>query len=301
MNGTVASQNRSRLLSQRSGQSVSSIRCMKWWWLTQKIATVKQLTAKLTSFGARAQSSLHSCPDDGSGILRTSSSNTSTVTMIAMTLSLNASTRVVPEIRGRLRMTAHRRTARSSDALATPRYPERVMVQREAVLVRAAIRRDARPVAEVHVASWRHAYRGLLPDDYLDKLSIDVREAMWREAFANPDPKSGAIVAEMSGRIVGFASFGPSRDEDVSDGTGEVPAIYVEPATLGTGVGRELFEAVTLALRGAGFVRATLWVLEANATARRFYEKAGWRWDGAVSTHMFDCANEPVVRYAVDL
>lgn len=168
-------------------------------------------------------------------------------------------------------------------------------------MVRAAIRRDARPVAEVHVASWRHAYRGLLPADYLDKLSIDDREAMWREAFADPDPKSGALIAEVDSRIVGFASFGPSRDEDVADGTGEVPAIYVEPTTLGTGVGRELFEAVTLALRGAGFARATLWVLEANATARRFYNKAGWRWDGAVSTHMFDCANEPVVRYAVDL
>jgi GNAT superfamily N-acetyltransferase len=108
-------------------------------------------------------------------------------------------------------------------------------------------------------------------------------------------------VAEVDGRIVGFASFGPSRDEDASDRTGEVPAIYLDPAVLGTGVGRELFEAATTALRDAGFAHATLWVLEANAPARRFYEKAGWAWDGAVSTHMFDCANEPVVRYAADL
>jgi GNAT superfamily N-acetyltransferase len=169
------------------------------------------------------------------------------------------------------------------------------------IVVRAARPEDARPVAEVHVASWRHAYRGLLPDEYLDRLSVDDREAMWHGAFADPDPKSGALVAEAGGRIVGFASFGPSRDGDVPDGTGEVPAIYVEPAVLGTGVGREHFEAVTLALRDAGFARATLWVLEANASARRFYEKAGWAWDGALSTHMFDCANEPVVRYAFDL
>jgi GNAT superfamily N-acetyltransferase len=170
-----------------------------------------------------------------------------------------------------------------------------------AALIRAARPEDARPVAEVHVASWRHTYRGLLPDEYLDRLSVDDREAMWLGAFADADAKSGAVVAEAGGRIVGFASFGPSRDEDVPDGTGEVPAIYVEPAALGIGVGRELFEAVTLALRESGFTRATLWVLEANASARRFYEKAGWAWDGAVSTHMFDCANEPVVRYAVDL
>jgi GNAT superfamily N-acetyltransferase len=168
-------------------------------------------------------------------------------------------------------------------------------------LVRAARPADARPVAEVHVASWRHAYRGLLPDEYLERLSVDDREAMWFGAFADPEPKSGVFVAEVDGRIVGFASFGPSRDEDVPDGTGEVPAIYVEPAALGTGMGRELFEAATLALRRAGFAKATLWVLEANALARRFYEKAGWAWDGSVGTHMFDCANEPVVRYAIDI
>jgi len=170
-----------------------------------------------------------------------------------------------------------------------------------ASLVRAARPEDARPVAEVHVASWRHTYRGLLPDDFLDKLSVDDREARWLGAFADPDPRSGALVAERSGRIVGFASFGQSRDEGIRGGTGEVPAIYVEPSSLGTGVGRELFDAVTLALREAGYARATLWVLEENASARRFYEKAGWSWDGAVSTHMFECANEPVVRYAVDL
>jgi GNAT superfamily N-acetyltransferase len=172
---------------------------------------------------------------------------------------------------------------------------------RAAATIRAARPEDARPVAEVHVDSWRHTYRGVLPDEYLDRLSVDDRESMWLGAFADPDPKSGALVAEADGHLVGFASFGLSRDEDAPDGTGEVPAIYVEPAALGTGVGRELFAAVTETLRDAGFTRATLWVLEANASARRFYEKAGWSWDGAVSTHMFDCANEPVVRYAVDL
>jgi GNAT superfamily N-acetyltransferase len=169
------------------------------------------------------------------------------------------------------------------------------------VLVRPARTKDARSVAEVHVASWRHAYRGLLPDEYLERQSVEDREAMWLGSFADPDSKLDTFVAEVDGRIVGFASFGPSRDEDVPERTGEVPAIYVDPAVLGTGVGRELFEAATVALRDAGFARATLWVLEANALARRFYEKAGWAWDGSVGTHMFDCANEPVVRYALDL
>jgi len=165
--------------------------------------------------------------------------------------------------------------------------------------IRKATPEDARSVAEVHVGSWRHAYRWMLPDAYLDRLSVDDREAMWREAFA--DEASGAFVAEAGGRIVGFASFGPSRDQDASADIGEIPAIYVEPSVLGGGVGRELMGAATAALRDAGYRRATLWVLEANERARRFYGKAGWTWDGTVDRHDFDCANEPVVRYAVDL
>jgi GNAT superfamily N-acetyltransferase len=173
---------------------------------------------------------------------------------------------------------------------------------RAAALIRTARRDDARPIAEVHVASWRHAYRGLLPDDYLDTLSVEDREASRLAWFADPPPGSGVPVAEDdAGRVVGFATFVPSRDDDAPEGTGEVPAIYLAPAVVGTGIGRELFAETTAALREAGFTRATLWVLEANASARRFYEKAGWSWDGAVSTHMFECANEPVVRYAVDL
>jgi GNAT superfamily N-acetyltransferase len=167
--------------------------------------------------------------------------------------------------------------------------------------IRPATREDARAIAEVHVASWRAAYRGLLPDAYLDRLSVDEREAQRREHLDDPSEAWGTLVAEEDGRVVGFATFGPSRDEDAPPGTGEVPAIYLDPAVVGTGVGRDLFAETTTGLRHAGYGRATLWVLEANDRARRFYEKAGWTWDGSTSSHYFDCANEPMVRYAVDL
>lgn len=165
--------------------------------------------------------------------------------------------------------------------------------------IRRATAADARGIAEVHVASWRHAYRGLLPDGFLDRLSVDEREASWREAFR--DRGAAVFVAEEEGRVIGFASFGPSRDGDAGPEVGEIPAIYVDPTVVGAGVGRALLDAAIEAMREAGYRRATLWVLEANAHARRFYKRAGWRWDGTVSRHDFDCANEPVVRYAVEL
>ena len=153
----------------------------------------------------------------------------------------------------------------------------------------------------MHVASWRHAYRGLLPDEYLDRLSVEEREKTRREHLEEPSSEWGTLVADHGGRVVGFSAYGPSHDDDAPPATGEVPAIYLDPDVIGTGVGRELLAETIVALRAAGFTRATLWVLEGNDRARRFYEKAGWVWDGSVSSHSFGSVTEAVVRYAIDL
>jgi GNAT superfamily N-acetyltransferase len=110
------------------------------------------------------------------------------------------------------------------------------------------------------------------------------------------------VADDDGGRLVGFAAFGIAADPATSpEGSGEVHAIYVDESVAGTGVGRELFAAATDGLRELGYPSAFLWVLATNERARRFYEKAGWSWDGAESTHQFDCANEPIVRYVTDL
>jgi ribosomal protein S18 acetylase RimI-like enzyme len=91
------------------------------------------------------------------------------------------------------------------------------------------------------------------------------------------------LVAEWDRGICGFSSFGPTRDEDQgASQVGEIRAIYLAPETFGAGVGRRLMAASLERLSRAGFVLVTLWVLNSNARARRFYEIAGFRADGAV-------------------
>lgn len=160
---------------------------------------------------------------------------------------------------------------------------------------------DARAVAEVHVRSWQAAYRGLMPDDFLDSLSVEDREREWRAWLASPPPREGGLVAEEDGKVLGFVRFGPSRDEGGRQDAGEVYAIYVVPEAFRTGTGRELFARASRMLRERGFTEATLWVLEANERARHFYEAAGWRPDGAVSTERMDCLRMPTVRYRTEL
>jgi L-amino acid N-acyltransferase YncA len=169
------------------------------------------------------------------------------------------------------------------------------------VVIRDASAPDARGIAEVHVASWRWAYRDDLPVEFLDGLSVDDRERGWNDWLVPDERGAGTLVAEERGCIVAFCSFGPSRDEDAAERTAEVLTIYVLPEVAGRGIGRSLFATATERLGAFGYERATLWVMASNERSRRFYERAGWSWDGTTSEHRFDCANVPIVRYVTDL
>jgi GNAT superfamily N-acetyltransferase len=93
---------------------------------------------------------------------------------------------------------------------------------------------------------------------------------------------------EEHGTVVGFASTGPSRDEGVGPGTGEIQAIYLAPEAWSRGLGSALLASAADDLRARGFRPLVLWVLEANDRGRRFYERAGWRPDGARKPIDFD-------------
>ena len=169
------------------------------------------------------------------------------------------------------------------------------------VKIRWAEPSDAPAIAAIHVRAWQAAYRGLLSDDYLDGLSIPDREVKWRLALTAQRERQYALLAlGKRRRPAGFASGGPCQDKGASSETGEIYAIYVEPDVVGTGVGRELFARATGVLQVRGFTSATLWVLEANERARRFYEAAGWWADGSVTHERIDCQNLPTIRYRID-
>lgn len=166
--------------------------------------------------------------------------------------------------------------------------------------IRRATADDARDIGEVHVASWRWAYAGLLPDAVLDALSVEERVDGWAPILEQV-PEGVRVAVDEIGRVAGISSVGPTRDDDALPGTGELFAIYLRPEAAGTGVGSALLAAAEDDLRAAGFRRGTLWVLETNTRARSFYERHGWAWDGARSEHRFDCDRRPIVRYARDL
>lgn len=150
------------------------------------------------------------------------------------------------------------------------------------VEVRTATVDDAEVVAVVQVGSWQTAYRRLLPDAYLDALSVERRSVVWSRILAETDlPRTGTFVLQEGPDVVGFVHVGPTRDDDLPASAGEVTGIYIRPGAWRLGGGRLLMDTATASLKTAGFATAALWVLDGNLAARRFYERLGWRPDGA--------------------
>lgn len=140
--------------------------------------------------------------------------------------------------------------------------------------IRVASTDDCRAMATVHVASWQAAYAGILAPEFLAGLSIERREEAWRNVLAAGN--SELLVACDGSAVLGFASFGPSRDADAPAGRGELWALYVHPRNWSSGAGRELWRAAHARLRARGFSSISLWVLEQNARAIAFYSTAGF-------------------------
>lgn len=165
----------------------------------------------------------------------------------------------------------------------------------DTVTVRRATLADAGAIADVQVASWHWAYRGALPEATLAALDPAELSVWWRSVLG--DPERIVLVATERDDVLGFAHAASTDDDDRNEGTGQLYALYLIRRAAGAGIGRILLERATDAMRTAGFVAATLWVLESNERARRFYERAGWSWDGTRSTHQVQCSNMPIVRY----
>ena len=138
--------------------------------------------------------------------------------------------------------------------------------------VRPAIARDAKAIAEIHVATWQAAYEGVMPNDYLKSMTVEKRLAYWREAIEFSDPQ--ILVATESDRVVGFVGFDRSRDAGTKSVVGEIWALYVSPEHWRQGAGLALWDGARDGLKEEGCTQVTLWVLLQNEHALRFFEQA---------------------------
>ncbi|MFE7901383.1 GNAT family N-acetyltransferase [Streptomyces sp. NPDC057424] len=157
---------------------------------------------------------------------------------------------------------------------------------------------DCDRVAEIRTRGWQSAYRGLIPQSYLDGLSLEEDAERRRTYLSQGDGSVVNLVAEDArGELLGWACHGRYREGEVLTGDAELYAIYVHPDQVGRGVGQALLTESLARCTAAGHGRILLWVLKENDRARRFYERAGFRADGAEEPFEVDGVAVPEVRY----
>ena len=102
------------------------------------------------------------------------------------------------------------------------------------IIIRPALLPDASLIAQIHVRSWQHGYKGIVPQEILDNLSIEKAHAGWVQQLT--EKPHAVLVSEAQGQVTGWAAFGPTRDADIDQqSTWEVFAIYFDPHAWGRG------------------------------------------------------------------
>lgn len=166
------------------------------------------------------------------------------------------------------------------------------------MIVERATLADARAVAEIQVDAWRAAYANIIATRYLALMSVDQREAVWRETIEAGNPLLLVAREFEGGPVLGWISFGICRDKGAPSSWAEVWALYVAPTAWFRGVGRSLWTRARQLLRECGFSICSLWVLEQNTQAIHFYRSNGFIADD-VPPQTFPLGGQPLreVRY----
>ena len=140
--------------------------------------------------------------------------------------------------------------------------------------IRRARPDDAAAIAEVHIASWRSTYPGIVDQAYIDALSLDDRATTWaRRLITDSKTAPDVLVAVDDGHLVGFLSGGLIR-EPFAAYEAELYAIYLLRIVQRQGLGRRLTREWARLTLAKGLSSAVVRVLAANP-ARFFYEALG--------------------------
>ena len=144
--------------------------------------------------------------------------------------------------------------------------------------IRYADINDSKILGYIHAQSWKTAYKTIIPYSILDNISAQKREKYFHKVLFE---KSEENVLIFSGNDpVGFITLGECRDEDLDSSWGEIWGIYLLPSHWNQGIGTELINWGINVLQSRGYGKVSLWVLEKNINARKFYEKLAFSHDG---------------------
>ena len=168
------------------------------------------------------------------------------------------------------------------------------------VELRRAVPADAEAIAGIAVRTWHHAYGDFVDPRTLAERTVERELPVWEHRLGSDAPGE-TWVAAAAGRVVAYASVGPSADGDATAAIGALERLYVDPPAQGAGVGGRLHRHALELLSALGFATATLWSFADDEQARTFYEGRGWVLDPSGAGQEDPDWAEAAVRYRRDL
>lgn len=158
--------------------------------------------------------------------------------------------------------------------------------------IRYANSEDANVLGIIHSESWKIAYKGIVPASVLDNITAEKREKYFYKALSEKREEDAILYFE--DKPIGFICIGKCRDNDLNDTYGEIWGIYLLSSHWNKGLGSELIKWGINELKAKKYKNITLWVLEENLNARKFYEKIGFKFDGTkkeinIGRMLFEC------------
>lgn len=148
--------------------------------------------------------------------------------------------------------------------------------------IRTITEKDSmKDVSDIYEQSWKHAYRGIIPDTWLARIP----SGQWANGLKQSNRFS--LVLFDDGKMCGAASYSHARMESMKD-YGEIISIYLLPEVMRMGYGYQLMRAAISELRSMGYRKAYLWVFQENRNARQFYERFGFMRGVKTQTDLYD-------------
>ena len=162
--------------------------------------------------------------------------------------------------------------------------------------IRYATWDDVPGMGRVYVDTWKAAYQGMIPQEFLHELTYESWEERYRSRFSKMEGYHVAVLT-LDEKVIGVMSFSRSRDEDLPEGFAEIVSIYVLPDYWHMGYGKKMLAWAVDELKKLGFGDCALWTLEDNHRAQRAYERFGFVKDGARKSQEFSGTPVWEVRY----
>lgn len=148
------------------------------------------------------------------------------------------------------------------------------------IKIRYADISDAKTLGKIHSMSWKVAYKGIVPNEILENFTAEKRQKYFEKALTEGWEEYAIIFKD--NEAAGLICIGKCRDTDKPDTCGEIGGLYLLPEYWKMGIGSELINWGLNELKKRYYNKVTLWVLEENLNARKFYEKVGFKHDGTV-------------------